>query len=407
MTEKEAIRLAHILGMSVNFEGEKVIVRNDEGYRTFDSRDEFIYYMIYIDEVENSATKFEFDKNPYVEWNGEYWVPSSYSGKRMNELLDEGKKIHDMKKELKRRGFSNKKITATIHTLQREAKKHTENNDSTLESSNVSDDKTYVRCNNCGYYEEVNKKLFVKILGGAATGFGFWAWTSFFFAGCGFALPLCIAIMAGGVAIATHAKEVGDWLSKKYSCPNCSCKNWAVLTGKELRLQGEVDSLDKLEGVYDAEEIIPVMEKIYSEAEKFIYISYGWYTKSNIKRDLKLMKKAIERRVHIYFYFGIKPLPGYKDRNPQTAEAIQFLRDNLDREYAHFKAVDTHTKIILCDKYIISGSQNLLSYRVWENAAARGELTEKLQGRNAVNLWLNKVTSQPEYPEFEKYFDKL
>jgi len=109
----------------------------------------------------------------------------------------------------------------------------------------IKDDKTYILCKHCGHYEEVNKKLFAKIIGGAVAGFGFWAWVSFFFAGCGFALPLCIAIVTGGVAMAAYAKEIGDWMSKKYDCPGCAHRDWIVLTGKELRLQSEVEKSSK------------------------------------------------------------------------------------------------------------------------------------------------------------------
>ena len=55
-----------------------------------------------------------------------------------------------------------------------------------------------IRCKNCGYKEKVNKDLFLKVIGGAVTGGGFWAWISYLLAGTGFALPLCIAIMVGG-----------------------------------------------------------------------------------------------------------------------------------------------------------------------------------------------------------------
>lgn len=47
-----------------------------------------------------------------------------------------------------------------------------------------------IRCKNCGYEEAVNKELFVKVLGGAVSGFGFWAWVSFLFAGTGFAMAI-------------------------------------------------------------------------------------------------------------------------------------------------------------------------------------------------------------------------
>lgn len=83
-------------------------------------------------------------------------------------------------------------------------------------------------CKHCGHKETVNKKFFVKALGGAVAGFGFWAWVAFIFAGTGFALPICIAIVTGGVALAAFSDEIAEWASKKFSCPNCGEKNWTT-----------------------------------------------------------------------------------------------------------------------------------------------------------------------------------
>ena len=86
-----------------------------------------------------------------------------------------------------------------------------------------------IKCENCGYKEPLNKELFVKILGGVTAGFGFWAWVAYLFAGTGFALPICIALVTGGIAIAAFSTEITLWLSKKYSCPVCKCKNWIIV----------------------------------------------------------------------------------------------------------------------------------------------------------------------------------
>ncbi len=87
----------------------------------------------------------------------------------------------------------------------------------------------FIKCENCGHKERLNKELFVKILGGTVAGFGFWAWVSFLFAGTGFALAICIAIVTGGVAIAAYSTEIAAWLSKNYNCPICNHKNWTIV----------------------------------------------------------------------------------------------------------------------------------------------------------------------------------
>lgn len=83
-------------------------------------------------------------------------------------------------------------------------------------------------CKHCGHEEEVNKHFFVKALGGVVSGFGFWAWLTFLFAGTGFALPICIAIITGGVTMAAFSDEIGAWISERYECPECGEKDWRI-----------------------------------------------------------------------------------------------------------------------------------------------------------------------------------
>jgi hypothetical protein len=88
-----------------------------------------------------------------------------------------------------------------------------------------------IRCLDCGHSEEVTADLFVKIIGGATTGFGFWAWVSFLFAGTGFAMAICIAIIAGGAAMLAYKDEIVDWLvNKGYKCDGCNGQNWTAVT---------------------------------------------------------------------------------------------------------------------------------------------------------------------------------
>jgi ribosomal protein L37AE/L43A len=87
----------------------------------------------------------------------------------------------------------------------------------------------YVKCKKCGYQETLNTRFIIKIIGGAATAFGFWGWVAYIFAGTGLALPICIAIVTGGVAIAAFSDEIAEWLSKKYDCPKCKSRKWKVI----------------------------------------------------------------------------------------------------------------------------------------------------------------------------------
>lgn len=89
--------------------------------------------------------------------------------------------------------------------------------------------KTDIRCKCCGHTEEFNKGLLVKIAGGVSVGLGGWAWVTYFFAGTGMALPLCIAIITGGVAMTAYADKIAKALSHKYQCPKCNNNDWDVL----------------------------------------------------------------------------------------------------------------------------------------------------------------------------------
>jgi DNA-directed RNA polymerase subunit RPC12/RpoP len=84
-----------------------------------------------------------------------------------------------------------------------------------------------IRCKKCGHIEETNLGLFVKIIGGAMPIGGFWAWTAFLFAGTGFALPIVIAIITGGVAILAFKDEIVKWIiNSGYKCSNCGSCDW-------------------------------------------------------------------------------------------------------------------------------------------------------------------------------------
>ena len=87
----------------------------------------------------------------------------------------------------------------------------------------------YIECKQCGYKEKCNKELFFKIIGGALAGFGPAAWLGYLFAGTGFALPICAAILAGGIAMLAFADQITKWLSSKYNCPKCNNKSWKMV----------------------------------------------------------------------------------------------------------------------------------------------------------------------------------
>lgn len=103
-------------------------------------------------------------------------------------------------------------------------------------------------------------------MGGAVAAFGFKAWIAFLFAGTGFAFAICVAIIAGGVAIAAFSKEISEWLSKRYECPSCHNKSWEIVTGEELILRHHNMDKDKtIDGLKNEKEFF---EKKIEEIEE-------------------------------------------------------------------------------------------------------------------------------------------
>ena len=89
-----------------------------------------------------------------------------------------------------------------------------------------------IKCKSCDHKEETSLRLFVRIIGGALPAGGYWAWVTYLFAGTGFAMAICIAMIAGGAALLMFQNEIIEWLSKKgYKCTKCSHSNWEA-TGK-------------------------------------------------------------------------------------------------------------------------------------------------------------------------------
>lgn len=84
-----------------------------------------------------------------------------------------------------------------------------------------------IRCTSCGYREEVNTRLFIRIIGGVMPFGGYWAWVTYFFAGTGFAMPIVIAIMAGGVALLVFQNEITTCIcNQQYKCEHCGKHDW-------------------------------------------------------------------------------------------------------------------------------------------------------------------------------------
>lgn len=91
-----------------------------------------------------------------------------------------------------------------------------------------------IKCTNCGYAEKTDKDFFVKLIGGAMPVGGFWAWTTYLFAGTGFAMAIVVAIIGGGVAMLIFKDEIVEWIiNNDYECPKCGEVEWKADDAEE------------------------------------------------------------------------------------------------------------------------------------------------------------------------------
>ncbi|MGH1600691.1 hypothetical protein [Campylobacter majalis] len=85
----------------------------------------------------------------------------------------------------------------------------------------------YIKCKKCGHKEKTNVSFFVKIIGASLPAGGFYAWVTYLFAGTGLAMPICIAIATGGIAMLCFKDEIVAWIIEKgHQCEKCGSKNW-------------------------------------------------------------------------------------------------------------------------------------------------------------------------------------
>ena len=143
---------------------------------------------------------------------------------------------------------------------------------------------------------------------------------------------------------------------------------------------------------YTEQEINAVFPSIYEDAEEFIYLLYPWYNKYWVQKDRKLIERAVRRGVKVYICYGMGEDKQTNKRFQSTKEAVNWLK----REIPELKSypVDSHMKIAVCDKYVLHGSQNMMTYRYNESKGdKRSEIT-------------TKDTSKTEIQEFKKIVER-
>lgn len=258
-----------------------------------------------------------------------------------------------------------------------------------------------IKCLDCGHSEEVNLDLFVKIIGGATAGFGFWAWVSFLFAGTGFAMAICIAIIGGGAAMLAYKNEIIDWLvNKEFACRECGGKRWTALTPEmeqEINFKNaEIEKLTRLLEsirasrnitdsqarvletalaissepfeVIDGAEHFKVLMRAFAEAERTVCILSGWIGSPLLHPDVQgHIRAAVKRGVQVFLGFGYEFGSGH-EMSSTAKSALNFAMD-LDRSQVTVAQFANHEKVLVVDdSYCVIGSNNWLSNSNFRNS---------------------------------------
>lgn len=260
-----------------------------------------------------------------------------------------------------------------------------------------------IKCLDCGHSEEVTLDLFVKIIGGATAGFGFWAWVSFLFAGTGFAMAICIAIIAGGAAMLAYKNEIIDWLvNKGFACKGCGGQKWAALSPemeqeineKNAKIDDLIRILESIRAsrditdrqaqvlakaltnsnsatsfeVIDGSEHFKVLIRAFAEAKNTICILSGWIGSPLLDTEIqKQLRAAVKRGVRIFLGFGWESSSGHE--MSQTAKsALSFVR-SFGSPGVMVAQFANHEKVLVVDDaYCIIGSNNWLSNSTFRNS---------------------------------------
>ena len=258
-----------------------------------------------------------------------------------------------------------------------------------------------IKCLDCGHSEEVSLDLFVKIIGGATAGFGFWAWVSFLFAGTGFAMAICIAIIVGGAAMLAYKNEIIDWLvNKGFACKMCGGQKWAALSpemeqemnAKDAKIDDLIRIVESIRAsrnisdrqaqvlenaltnsttsleVIDGSEHFNVLKRAFAEAKNTVCILSGWIGSPLLNTEIQqLLRAAVKRGVRIFLGFGWESSSGH-EISPTAKSALSFIR-SLDSSRVMVARFANHEKVLVVDDaYCIIGSNNWLSNSTFRNS---------------------------------------
>ena len=238
-----------------------------------------------------------------------------------------------------------------------------------------------IKCGNCGHIEETTLDFFVKIIGGAMPIGGFFAWTTFLFAGTGFAMPIVVAIIAGGPALIIYKDKIVQWIiNRGYKCQNCDNIEWKCYNVDETSLIDMLELHDMLTEKYkklvnstknknsdikykfieSSKDINETIIKLINNAKRCIYMAVYSLSEFTIL-DSIANKSHCGIEVKILTDFSTVKKQSKKDKifycfEQQNTEVKLWGRNFVD---SHYSAPLMHRKELIIDEEIfLLGSAN-------------------------------------------------
>lgn len=155
------------------------------------------------------------------------------------------------------------------------------------------------------------------------------------------------------------------------------------------------EQTDNTKERYTEQEINAVFKQIYKDAQEFIYLLYPWFNMKCAQEDKADLKEASKRGVEIYICYGMGEDNQENKRLRSTKKAVKYLKDEIDSITPY--QVDSHMKVAVCDKYVLHGSQNMMTYRYGTDAVNRNDVRSEIT---------TKDTSEHEIQEFKSIIER-
>nr|DAK26502.1 MAG TPA: hypothetical protein [Caudoviricetes sp.] len=164
----------------------------------------------------------------------------------------------------------------------------------------------------------------------------------------------------------------------------------------DVTFLNEIFSSNKNVEKYTEKSFTDIFPKIYDDAQEFLYLSYPWYNEHWVKEDLDKMKRAAFRGVEITICFGMGKDTESNKTLQKSKEAVDIIWQNIPSDISniHIIQIDSHMKIAICEKYVLYGSQNAMTYRYDAYAIEIGDIR-------------SEVTVKDTDPEMIRYFKNL